>query len=140
MLLANGTGEITSESNSYKWNNWANILTPETGTQVLATYSNQFYAGKAAVVQHKLGNGTVTYIGADTDDSQLEKDIIRGIFKQAGVTTEDYPEGVYIYWRDGFNIAVNYSSGNYTVDVPVNANVLVGDKVLKPAGVVVWKE
>ena len=46
----------------------------EKGTEVVAGY-DQFYAGKAAVVKRKLGKGTVTYIGVDTDDLRLEKDI-----------------------------------------------------------------
>jgi len=53
---------------------------------------------------------SISYIGVDTDDSRLEKDILRDIYTKAGATTEDYPQGVYIYYRDGFYIAVNYSS------------------------------
>lgn len=92
------------------------------------------------MVQRKLGKGTVTYIGVDTDDSKLEKDILREIYAKAGATTEDYPEGIYVYWRDGFYMAVNYSSNDYTMNLSANAKVLVGDKTLKPAGVLVWSE
>ena len=84
---------------------------------MLATYDNQFYKGKAAVVSHKVGKGTVTYIGVDTDDSKLEKDILQDIYTNAGATVENYPQGVYVYWRDGFYIAVNYSSDNYTMNI-----------------------
>jgi beta-galactosidase len=124
----------------YKWNNWADLLEPDKGTEVLAIYNNQFYKGNAAVVKHKMGKGTVTYVGVDTDDSNLEKDILRSTYEGAGATAEDYPKGVYVYWRDGFNIAVNYSSDDYTMNVPANARVLVGEKTLKPAGVLVWRE
>jgi beta-galactosidase len=47
---------------------------------------------------------------------------------------------VYVDWRDGFYVAVNYSSENYAVDVPANGKILIGDKELRPAGVVVWSE
>ena len=50
----------------YAWGSWADILEPQPGTTTLATYADQFYAGKAAAVTHKLGKGTVTYIGVDT--------------------------------------------------------------------------
>ncbi|MDP4228484.1 MAG: beta-galactosidase trimerization domain-containing protein, partial [Bacteroidota bacterium] len=100
----------------------------------------QFYKGKAAVVKHKIGKGSVTYIGVDTDDSKLEKDILRDTYRETGATTEDYPQGVYVYWRDGFYIAVNYSSDNYTMNLPASAKILFGENVLKPAGVLVWSE
>jgi beta-galactosidase len=70
----------------------------------------------------------------------LEKDILKGVFAQKGVTIEDYPAGIYVYWRDGFNIAVNYTSGNYTVNIPEKAKIVVGQKTIPPAGVVIWTE
>jgi beta-galactosidase len=140
MLSPYKNGDILMGSTHYNWNNWADLLDPDKNTEVLATYSNQFYKGKTAVVRHKVGKGDVTYIGVDTDDSKLEKDILREIYTKAGATTEDYPQGVYVYWRDGFNIAVNYSSDEYTMNIPETAKILVGEKTLKPAGVLVWSE
>lgn len=140
MLSNSRSGEILMNSGIYKWNNWADLLVPEKNTDILATYSNQFYKGKAAVVRHKIGKGSVTYIGADTDDSRLEKDVLRNIFAGANVSTENYPEGIYVYWRDGFYVAVNYSSVNYEMELPNQAKILVGKKVLEPAGVLVWRE
>ena len=140
MLSGHGNGDILMDSAHYRWNNWGDLLVPDKGTDVLAVYDNQFYKDEAAVVQHKIGKGFVTYIGVDTDDSKLEKDVLRNVYSDAGVTTEDYPEGVYVYWRDGFSIAVNYSSDNYTLNVPETAKILVGEKTLKPAGVLVWSE
>ena len=128
------------KSSHYSWNNWADLLDPDKNTEVLATYDDQFYKGKAAVVRQKIGKGSVTYIGVDTDDSQLEKDILHDTYQAAGATTENYPEGVYVYWRDGFNVAVNYSSSRYTINIPATAKILVGDKTLEPAGVLVWSE
>jgi beta-galactosidase len=140
MLSNYAKGDILSKSVHYNWNNWADLLIADKNTEVLATYDNQFYKGKAAVVNHKIGKGTVTYIGVDTDDSKLEKDILREIYRGAGTTVEDYPQGVYVYWRDGFYVAVNYSSDNYTMNIPETASIIVGEKILKPAGVLVWKE
>ncbi|MEO8111172.1 MAG: beta-galactosidase [Ginsengibacter sp.] len=140
MLSNNGKGDLLMNVNHYTWNNWADLLDPEKNTEVLATYNNQFYKGKAAVVQHKVGKGSVTYIGVDTDDSKLEKDMLSDIYTKAGVTVQNYPQGVYVYWRDGFFVAVNYSSENYTMNIPATANILVGENTLKPAGVLVWSE
>ncbi len=140
MLSNYDKGEILMNSTLYNWNNWADLLDTDKNTEVLATYNNQFYKGKAAIVKHKIGKGSVTYIGVDTDDSKLEKNVLRSVYIKAGVTTENYPDGIYVYWRDGFNVAVNYSSDEYQINLAENAEVLVGEKVLKPAGVVVWSE
>jgi beta-galactosidase len=140
MLSDNHNGEIVMNSNHYIWNNWADLLVPDKGTEVLATYDNQFYKGQSAVVKHTLGKGSVTYIGVDTDDSKLEKDILRNIYTNAGAATEDYPKGIYVYWRDGFYIAVNYSSDNFKLNLPESAKILIGENILKPAGVLVWSE
>ncbi|MGN8071047.1 beta-galactosidase [Mucilaginibacter sp. 22184] len=140
MLSSYGKGDILMDSNHYPWHSWADLLTPDDRTEVLATYNNQFYKGKAAVVEHHIGKGVVTYIGVDTDDSKLEKGILRKIYKDNGATTEDYPPGVFVYWRDGFYTALNYSSENYPVSLPDKAKILIGEKTLKPAGVLVWTE
>jgi beta-galactosidase len=139
MLSNNNKGDILMKSNHYQWNNWADLLLPK-NAEILATYDNQFYKGKAAIVKHKIGKGSVTYIGVDTDDSKLEKDLLRGLYASLGATTEDYPQGIYVYWRDGFYVAVNYSSENFAMNLPASAKILIGDKVLNPAGVLVWSE
>ncbi len=140
MLSSNAKGDILMKSNHYNWNNWAELLEPDKDTEVLATYDNQYYKGEAAVVRHLVGKGSVTYIGVNTDDSKLEKDILRDIYTKAGANVEDYPQGVYVYWRDGFYVAINYSSDDYTMKMPESAKIHIGDKVLKPAGVLVWSE
>jgi len=140
MLSNHSQGDVLMNATHYKWNNWADLLLPEENTETLASYDDQFYKGKASVVTHKLGKGTVTYIGVDTDDSKLEKDILRKIFTNANASTENYPDGIYVYWRDGFYVAVNYSSDNYTMNIPEAGKILIGEKILKPAGVLVWSE
>ena len=139
-LPANVEGKISGFDKTYNWNNWADLLDANQKENVLATYTNQFYAGKSAVVVNKIGKGTVTYIGVDTDNGDLERDVLRKVYEQAGATTQNYPEGVYVQWRDGFWVAVNYSSTNYQLEIPVKAEILIGTATLKPAGVTVWKE
>ena len=55
----------------------------------VAVYTDQFYKGAASVIHRKLGKGTVTYIGTDTDDGKLEKEVVRRVYTEAGVSTED---------------------------------------------------
>jgi beta-galactosidase len=133
-------GSIILGGKSYNWNNWGDVLEPLPGTEVWATYTNQFYAGKAAVVSRKWGKGTVTYVGPDTDDGALEEAVLRQVYERASIPIEDLPEGVLIDWRDGFWVGVNYGEKPYTVSVPVQSKVLIGDKVLNTADVLVWKD
>jgi len=133
-------GTIKFGGSTYKWNNWADVLEANPGTEVWASYTNQFYSGKAAVVHRKLGKGTVTFVGPDTDDGLLEKNVLAKVYKEAGIATENFPEGVMIDWRDGFWVGVNYSGSNYIVSIPASTKTLIGSKTLKPADVVVWRE
>ncbi len=139
-LPDNVQGKISMGVNSFSWNNWADILEPNAGTEVWASYSDQYYAGKAAVTSRKSGKGTVTYVGPDTDDGALEKAVLARVYKQAGIAVENYPNGIIVEWRDGFWVGVNYSDKTYKVAVPLTGKILVGDTSLEPADVIVWKE
>ncbi len=140
MLPADKTGGITTNGKPYNWNVWADVLENFPGTEVLATYSDQFYAGKAAVTSRKLGKGTVTYIGPSTNDMALEKSILQQVYSRAGLTTINLPEGVMMEYRNGFGITINYNSIAHEFDLPVNAKIISGSKIIAPAGVLVWKE
>lgn len=110
------------------------------GTKSLAQYSDQFYAGKTAAVTRALGKGTVTYIGVDSLDGDLETDLLRGVYQEAGVGTAAYDAQYIVDWRDGFWVATNFSSKDQPAPVPDGAKLLVGTKTLPPAGVAVWAE
>jgi beta-galactosidase len=133
-----GTAKLGSMT--YKWNNWADVLEAQPGTEVWAAYANQYYSGKAAVTHRKLGNGTVTFVGPDTDDGLLEKNVLSKVYQRAGIATDNLPEGVMLDWRDGFWVGVNYSGNSYTIPLPAGKKVLVGDKILRTASVTVWTE
>ncbi|ULC58043.1 beta-galactosidase [Flaviramulus sp. BrNp1-15] len=139
-LLPNMKGTIESNDKEYYWNNWADLVNANNPENVLATYTNQFYAGKSAVVTNTLGKGKVTYIGVDTDDAQLERDVLKSVYEEANITTENYPEGIYVQWRDGFWVAVNYSSNDYELQISEAFNFLIGEKIVKSGGVSVWKD
>src|SRR5438067_6826853 len=44
---------LSADGVRYAWGSWGAILEPDSGTSVLATYADQFYAGKAAAVTRK---------------------------------------------------------------------------------------
>lgn len=58
------------------------ILTPLPGTKVLAHYGNSYYAGKAALTEHKAGLGKVLHLG-----SAFSRNSITGLLAYAGVVS-----------------------------------------------------
>ena len=123
---------------THPWSAWAEILKPGAGSRVLARYGDQFYAGEAAVVTRALGKGTVTYVGVETETHELEREVVRGVFAGAGVPVEDYPDLLFVDWRDGFWIASNFSSSDQPAPIPAGVSPVVGSRLLKPAGVAIW--
>ena len=140
LLLDDGKGEVRRGAATYGWNVWADVLKPQAGTETMAEYANQYYAGQAAVTHRRLGRGTVTYVGVHSKDGGLEKDVLKEVYRRAGIATADYRPGVYVDWRDGFWVGVNYSSDTVDMAVPEGAEILLGGRRLPPAGVVVWRE
>ena len=139
LLLESGKGEVRMNGAAHPWNVWADVLKPLAGTESLAQYSNQFYAGQSAVTYRRAGRGSVTYIGVQTKDGRLEREVLREVYRRAGLSTMNYPAGVYVDWRDGFWVAVNYSSSPADIPVPKGAEILYGAAPLKPADVLVWR-
>ncbi len=130
---------VTFNTKNYTWNVWGDILEPYFGVETWATYADQFYAGKASVVHHRVGKGTVTYIGTVTTDGKMEKEVLKKVYDESGITTNEQPEGVMVNWRDGFWVAINYSSSKVLVNIPAKSKIIFGTKELGVAGVVVWQ-
>jgi beta-galactosidase len=91
-------------------------------------------------VTRHLGKGTVTYIGVDTLNGDLETDLLRGVLQDAGVATADYDAQLFVDWRDGFWVATNFTSKDQAAPIPESAKLLLGSKTLPPGGVAVWTE
>lgn len=130
---------VAMKGTSYPWYVWGDVLDPGEGTEALATYADQFYAGAAAVTYRRVGKGSVTYVGVHTRDGRLEHEVLREVYARANVPVASYPDGVYVNWRDGFWVAVNYSSTPAEIPLPKGAEVLVGANPLGPADVLVWR-
>jgi len=132
--------KVTAAGVSHSWNVWGELLDAQEGTEILAVYEDQFYAGKPAVVSQKTGKGTVTYIGVWTVDGSLEKQILRTVYLRAGAQILDLPDYAFVEWREGFWVGVNYTSGPVKLPVSEKANIILGSKEIKPGEVAVWIE
>ncbi|WP_155960726.1 beta-galactosidase [Flavobacterium daejeonense] len=139
LLMAQSPGTVKYNDQDFTWTSWGDLLKPNQGTAVWATYQGDFYAGTPAVISRKLGKGTVTYIGLDSKNGDLEKQVLTKLYKQQNISIENYPEGVMVEYRDGFGIAVNYTDKVFHIDLPSNAKVVIGKNDIKTADVLVWK-
>uniref|UniRef100_Q01YA8 Beta-galactosidase n=1 Tax=Solibacter usitatus (strain Ellin6076) TaxID=234267 RepID=Q01YA8_SOLUE len=138
LLPGNLEGTVTAEGVRYSWGSWADILEPEPGTTSLATYSDQFYAGRSAAVTHKLGKGSVTYIGVDTEKGDLEMALLRKIYAATAPAT--LKPDFLVDWRDGFWVATNFTSLPQVIPAAATAHLLLGARTVAPGGVTVWQE
>lgn len=134
------TGIIQFDGKDYSWQVWADIIIPGPEAKVLAVHKDQFYAGTPVIVRRTLGKGTVTYIGTWTKEGELERMVLREVYTTAGATILDMPRYVFTEWRDGLWVTVNYASVNVEAPVHSGAEILLGQKILAPGGVCVWKQ
>jgi len=132
-------GKITASGKTYMWGSWGDILEPRPGTEVLATYADQFYKGSAAATMHKVGKGRVIYIGVDTLDGQFEADLIHAVFATGTAKAPQLPLNFMIDWRDGFWVATNFTDTDQTVPAAAGAKMLVGARSIPPGGVAIWQ-
>ena len=139
MLPESRSGEVMSGNKIYQWNNWADVIDTSDNAEVWAEYNNQYYKGKAGVTHRKIGKGSVTYIGVDTDTGEFEREMLCKVYNKASIEISNLPEGVVILWRHGFWIALNYSSVPHDIDVPANSTIILGQRNLKSAEVLIWK-
>jgi len=139
MLVAPEKGWVKMGTQKFDWNVWSEILQPNVGTETIATYDNQYYKGSAAAITRKLGKGSVTYIGVASNDGALEKEIIRSVYKKAGVAIENLPNGVFMEWRNGFYVAVNYAQTNFQIPLSTNHKIIVGSQPLQQGQALIWK-
>nr|WP_321357722.1 beta-galactosidase [uncultured Draconibacterium sp.] len=130
---------VIIDQQKYGWNTWGDILKANTGTEVWGTYSGDFYSGKPSVTFNKLEKGTVTYVGIDSCDGLLENAVLNKLYKRLKINIENYPKGIIVEYRDGFGIAMNYSDKEFEMYLPENIRVLVGERKIPTAGVLVWK-
>ncbi len=77
---------------------WADILAPQKA-EVLATYTDRAYAGKAAITSNTFGKGKAIYLGAHLEPADLAR-VLLTLIAQAGVPrAAEAPPGVEVTTR-----------------------------------------
>lgn len=139
LLLPQDPGQVKMDEKVYTWNTWGEILQPDASNEVWATYTNEFYEGKPAVTFRKLGKGSVTYIGVDSSDGALERQVLDKLYSRLQIEVMNLPYGVTMEYRNGLGIVLNYSDQPYQFALPQGAKVLIGTPNIATAGVLVFK-
>lgn len=105
---------------------WAERLAAESpDAQVLLRYgaSNGWLDGQPAVITHKYGKGSITYIGALLDPNLMSK-AADWMIAQSGATPAfgPVPDGIYVSRREGQGktifVAINFTREQKHVDLP----------------------
>ena len=138
LLLPEDPGKVRKDGNDYNWNTWGEVLIPGKDSEIWATYIDECYEGKQAITTRELGKGTVTYVGVDSNDGTLEKDILQKLYSKLGIPILDLPYGVTMEYRNGMGIVLNYRDEPYEFTLPKNAKILIGDINIPTAGVLVF--
>lgn len=139
LLLPNDPGYINFNDKVYRWNTWGEILKPSLDNEVWATFDKEFYSGKPCVTHRKYGNGTVTYVGVDSTDGALERDILKRVYSIMNVDVLDLPYGVSVEYRNGLGIVLNYSDKVFDFVLPEKSEILIGNSSISPCDVLIFK-
>lgn len=139
LLLPAEPGIVAMDGADYRWCTWGDVLSPGADSEVWATYKDEFYAGKPAVTFRRLGKGTVTYVGVDTEDGLLERRVLDKLYARLGIGVMSLLYGITLEYRNGFGIVLNYSDSVYHFTVPRGSRILIGSEDLPTAGVLVFK-
>ena len=84
-------------------------------------------------------HGALRYLAA-WPDAALLKQILTGLADEASMEVQHLPEGVRLRRAGKMRFAVNYASETVQLVNAPGRNFVLGDAVLPPAGVAVWRE
>ncbi len=105
---------VSMGDQEYKAVDYCELIHPQ-GAEVLATYSSDFYSGRAALTRNRYGKGEAYYL-AFRDTGDLSDSLIADLLAQKGITSDfdgELPYGVTAHSRtDGENTFVFLE--NYT--------------------------
>lgn len=134
-------GMVAFNGESYPWHVWGTVVKPGPDVDAWGVYEDQFYKGKSSILHRPLEKGSVTYVGAWSDKWEMEHEVLRRVYgKVLGKLPFDLPPYVFVQFRHGLWIAVNYTDKPAEIPLPEGAELLSGDRKLPPGGVLVWRE
>jgi beta-galactosidase len=135
-------GKIQFQSKEFAWGNWGEQVMPNKGTEVLATYADQFYAGAAAITRTNHGKGTVSYFGVFSEQPLVDAFVesLVGSLPREKLNWKLVPSRVQVLKRGPYRVALNYNDKPQQSPAGPNAKYLLGSETMGPAGVAIWEE
>ena len=127
---------------------WCDVIEPR-GAEVLATYGEGYYAGRAAITLNRVGAGRAVYVGA-LGDTELHEPLVAWLLAASGVEPVlETPPGVEatVRWQGGRRLlfVLNLNAEATTVGLPathdlISGRDLAGDILLPGYGVLLLSE
>lgn len=102
---------------------WMELLDPAEGTEVLARYTEDYYAEVPAIVRRPLGRGHVWYVGALGEGPDLAETVMRRVMASAAIPVWDLPEGVEVVTREKATFLLNHGETPASVTLPTGERV-----------------
>ncbi len=106
---------------------WCDILTPDTA-EVLLTYQEEHYKGRAAVTKNAYGKGFVYYVGCSLDHDTM-KQLVSTISRSHGVPVYEMPDNVERVERGGRVFYLNHNA--YPVQLPKGGISALNGKIFE---------
>jgi beta-galactosidase len=135
-------GKIKFEGKHFSWGNWGDQLIPNKGTQVLATYDDQFYAGAAAITRARFGKGSVSYFGVFSEQPLVDA-FVESLARQIPRDRLDWqlvPSRVQVLKRGPYRIALNYNDKSEKSPAAPGAKYILGSETIGAADTAIWEE
>ncbi len=140
LLPVGVNGQVTAGGKGYAWGSWGEMWNQMPARKCWRSMRISSNPRRTAAVTHKLGKGTVTYIGVDTLDGELERTLMHRVYESAGAAPENLDRNFIVNWRDGFWVATNFASKTESIPAAAGAQILVGKREVPPGGAAVWIE
>ena len=122
------------QNQTYLAQHWReNIHAPS--AQTLATFEGDYCKGAPALVQDQ----QVFYLATWANCSLMQA-IMSHLCQMAGIQTISDLKNVRLTRRGNLTFALNYGTEIAVAPIPENASIILGQKTLAPADLVIWKE
>jgi hypothetical protein len=107
--------------------------------KVLARYESTDYRDKPAIVELKLGEGSVMYMGTTSEKGAFERQLVQTLLAQTGASPMHLPEHVYADWNQGLLVITNHSTKPFTPTQFASDRLVGTGPTIEAGGVGVYK-
>lgn len=125
---------VTWAGGQYQTSVWREWVESDPQPGGVATPTATFEDGKGAVWQ----SGNRHYL-AFWPTKEFLTNYLGKLAQAAGIQTQALPEGLRLRRRGNLTFAFNYTADPRPLNVPEGAELVLGNRVLEPYGVAVWK-